>query len=83
VHALKTEDDLCSLECKQEVLQLRAANRIKFSAPEADISFAAPSTPSGALQLPEEETDKWDYKKNRYNYRHTSLSTFRWYAYFL
>ncbi|KAG0566712.1 hypothetical protein M758_7G078100 [Ceratodon purpureus] len=74
----KTEDDVCSLECKQEVLQLRAANPLKWQlATEADISFVAPSTPAGALQLPEEVTDKWDYKKNRYNYRHSSLSTFR------
>lgn len=49
---------------------------------ESDVSFRAPSTPQGALQLPEEEPDKWDYKKNRYNYRHTSLSTFRWFANF-
>ena len=31
VRALKTEDDVCSLECKQEVLQLRAANPLKVS----------------------------------------------------
>nr|XP_024385659.1 uncharacterized protein LOC112287142 isoform X2 [Physcomitrium patens] len=72
----ETEDDVCSLECKQEVLQLRTANRVKLTS-ESDVSFRAPSTPQGALQLPEEEPDKWDYKKNRYNYRHTSLSTFR------
>lgn len=80
MHALKTEDDVCSMECKGELLELQAA-RVKMTARVKDISFSAPSTPSGALQLPAEITDVWDYKKNRYNYRHTSLSTFRWYAY--
>ncbi|CAK9863057.1 unnamed protein product [Sphagnum jensenii] len=72
----ETEDDVCSLECKHELLQQQAEAHAQAAA-EAGTSFVAPVTPVGALQLPETEIDKWDYKKHRWTYRHSSLSTFR------
>jgi hypothetical protein len=72
----ETEDDVCSLECKHELLQQQAEAHAQAAA-EAGTSFVAPVTPVGALQLPEMEIDKWDYKKHRWTYRHSSLSTFR------
>lgn len=54
--------------------------RMEQVATDGEISFVAPHTPSGALQLPETDPEEWDYKKHRWTYRHSSLSTFRWYV---
>lgn len=71
----ETDDDVCSMECKCELLQLHAKERAE-KAKEARTSFVSWRRPKGALQLPEMEADTWDSAKNRWKKRGSSLSTF-------
>lgn len=71
----ETDDDVCSMECKCELLQLHAKERAE-KAKEARTSFVSWRRPKGALQLPEMEADTWQSAKNRWTKRGSSLSTF-------
>lgn len=71
----ETDDDVCSMECKCELLRLHAKERSE-KAKEARTSFVSWRKPKGALQLPEMEADTWDSAKNRWTKRGSSLSTF-------
>eukprot|EP00250_Pteridium_aquilinum_P006493 c16403_g1_i1 orf=139-1593(-) len=72
----KTEKDVCSAECKHENLRVHALECAQ-EAEERKKSFVSLTTPKGALQLPESIPDEWDYTKNRWRVRHSSLSTYK------
>ncbi|KAJ7519663.1 hypothetical protein O6H91_20G049400 [Diphasiastrum complanatum] len=72
----QTDDDVCSIECKEEVLQAEVEERAQM-AKAAESSFISLTTPKGALELPEMEPQHWDYEKLRWKNRHSSLTTYR------
>ncbi|KAI5078401.1 hypothetical protein GOP47_0006072 [Adiantum capillus-veneris] len=72
----KTEEDVCSIECKDELLQADAFMCAQ-EAKEMTSSFVSWVTPRGALQLPESRPQHWDHNKNRWENRDSSLSTFK------
>ena len=49
---------------------------------EYEKTFVSLSTPKGALELPESKPDQWDYAKNRWTTRNSSLSTYNWLIFF-
>ena len=50
---------------------------------EYEKTFVSLSTPKGALDLPESKPDQWDYAKNRWTARNSSLSTYNWLVFLL
>lgn len=70
----ETDDDICSIDCKLELLQ-----NIK---PQQGLSTASISTDSlsqeqGLLNLPEPVDDTWDYDLNCWSKRRSCLSTYK------
>eukprot|EP01018_Ginkgo_biloba_P037346 Gb_13166 [translate_table: standard] len=71
----ETDEDICSMECKCELLQLHAQEHAE-RAKQARTSFVSLTRPKGALELPELEAETWDYGKHRWTKRGSSVSTF-------
>lgn len=71
----ETDEDVCSMECKCELLQLHAKERAE-KAKEARTSFISFTRPKGGLQLPELEAETWDFEKHRWMNKGSSLSTY-------
>lgn len=71
----ETDEDVCSVECKHELLQLHAKENAQ-KAKEAKISFVSLTQPKGALQLPELEAETWDFTKHRWTTKASSLTTY-------
>ncbi|XP_057827247.1 uncharacterized protein LOC131038732 isoform X3 [Cryptomeria japonica] len=71
----ETDEDVCSMECKCELLQLYAKERAE-KAKEARTSFISYTRPKGALQLPELEAETWDLVKHQWMNKGSSLTTY-------
>ncbi|GBG75657.1 hypothetical protein CBR_g20284 [Chara braunii] len=75
----RTDDDVCSVECKNELLKELAARQEAEAAAEGSMtsSFVAPTAPRGALRLPDTEPERWDYRRHKWINRGSSLVTQR------
>ncbi|MCO5568395.1 hypothetical protein L7F22_022094 [Adiantum nelumboides] len=71
-----TEEDVCSIECKGELLKARTFMCAE-EAKETKNSFVSWITPRGAIELPESRSQVWDHAKSRWKNRDSSLSTFK------
>ncbi|KDP39858.1 hypothetical protein JCGZ_03389 [Jatropha curcas] len=68
----ETDDDICSLECKDELL--RSLAKCKQSNQKPDVPpFAAKC----ALPMPELQEDTWDYNHNRWSKKKSSLCAYK------
>ncbi|XP_076910106.1 uncharacterized protein LOC143567617 [Bidens hawaiensis] len=72
----ETDDDICSMYCKTELL-----NNLKFSqGSRSNQSLVeASSGPKFPLQVFESGGDTWDFDRNRWSTKRSSLSTYAWY----
>ncbi|XP_022758784.1 uncharacterized protein LOC111305472 [Durio zibethinus] len=70
----KTDDDICSMECKSALLQ-------SLQITEKSLSDRNPSLPSSELAsiypLPELSEDTWDYDHHRWSKKGSSLCTYK------
>ncbi|KAB1217024.1 putative ATP-dependent RNA helicase DDX59 [Morella rubra] len=69
----ETDDDICSMDCKAELLQI-----VKFDEGHSNdrIPGVSSSGLKGALPLPEFGEDVWDYNRHRWSKTRSSLCTF-------
>ncbi|XP_050230040.1 uncharacterized protein LOC126679143 [Mercurialis annua] len=69
----KTDDDICSMECKAQLLQ-----SLKLA--ESELNNQKPNVPSSrvncALPIPELGEDTWDYNRNRWARKRSNLCTY-------
>ncbi|KAA8522232.1 hypothetical protein F0562_012905 [Nyssa sinensis] len=69
----ETEDDICSMDCKAELLE-------NFKLAEGPLSNQSPVEsslgPIHALQMPEFGVDTWDYNRHRWSKMKSSLCTY-------
>lgn len=72
----ETEEDVCSMECKEELLQEHVCE-LPQDGKKLSASFVSLIPPRGALQLPESKCDLWDYEKHRWTIRSSSLLTYK------
>ncbi|KAG9452350.1 hypothetical protein H6P81_005254 [Aristolochia fimbriata] len=68
----ETNEDICSMECKNELLELQNANEV---AGRQD-SIATWSEPKTILSVPEEEEDSWDFTRNKWSKKRSNLCTY-------
>ncbi|KAJ4712764.1 DEAD-box ATP-dependent RNA helicase 41 [Melia azedarach] len=69
----ETDDDICSLECKAELLKSLKTTEESLSNQNPDVSLSACQ---GALQMAEFEKDFWDYNRNRWSKKISTLCTY-------
>ncbi|XP_050263740.1 uncharacterized protein LOC126707994 [Quercus robur] len=69
----ETDDDICSMECKAELLQILKLDKGSSSDRISDVST---SGVKGALPLPEFGEDTWDYNRHRWSKKRSSLCTY-------
>ncbi|KAM3687024.1 hypothetical protein ACB098_10G046200 [Castanea mollissima] len=69
----ETDDDICSMECKAELLQNLKLDKGSSSDQISDVST---SGVKGALPLPEFGEDTWDYNRHRWSKKRSSLCTY-------
>ncbi|XP_042054584.1 uncharacterized protein LOC121799325 [Salvia splendens] len=69
----ETDDDICSIECKAQLLQ-----KIKFQkGPQSEQLQVAPlSTRRCTLEVPESGGDTWDYDRHRWSKKISGLCTY-------
>ncbi|KAJ0106556.1 hypothetical protein Patl1_18501 [Pistacia atlantica] len=70
----ETDDDICSLECKAAVLRSLEIAEEPSIKQNPDVSS---SGNAGALQVAEFEKDFWDYNRNRWSKKRSSLCTYQ------
>ncbi|XP_031248495.1 uncharacterized protein LOC116106288 isoform X2 [Pistacia vera] len=70
----ETDDDICSLECKAAVLRSLEIAEEPSIKQNPDVSS---SGNAGALQAAEFEKDFWDYNRNRWSEKRSSLCTYQ------
>ncbi|XP_035549637.1 uncharacterized protein LOC108985328 isoform X1 [Juglans regia] len=69
----ETNDDICSLECKADLLQIHRLDK----GPSSDQNLVVSSSGhNGTLPLPEFGKDTWDYNRHCWSKRRSSLCTF-------
>eukprot|EP00252_Welwitschia_mirabilis_P026382 TRINITY_DN8663_c0_g1_i1.p1 TRINITY_DN8663_c0_g1~~TRINITY_DN8663_c0_g1_i1.p1 ORF type:complete len:484 (+),score=87.24 TRINITY_DN8663_c0_g1_i1:122-1573(+) len=77
----ETDEDVCSMECKEQLMELRAKERVQNAGehnPDGSIiSSTSLKQPNGSSLLPEFEEDSWDYEKNQWKKQGSILSTFQ------
>jgi hypothetical protein len=69
----ETDDDICSMECKAEILKILKVDKGPSSDQTSDVST---SGVKGALPLPEFGEDTWDYNRHRWSKKRSSLCTY-------
>ncbi|KAE8055932.1 hypothetical protein FH972_012740 [Carpinus fangiana] len=69
----ETNDDICSMDCKAELLQILELDKGPSSYQIPDVSS---SGLKGALPLPEFREDTWDYNRHCWSKKRSSLCTF-------
>lgn len=69
----ETNDDVCSMNCKKELLQILELDKGSSSNQIPDVSL---SSLQGALSLPEFGEDTWDYNRHRWSKKRSSLCTY-------
>ncbi|XP_020550789.1 uncharacterized protein LOC105164316 isoform X2 [Sesamum indicum] len=68
----ETNDDICSMECKAELLQ-----SIKFQQPQSGQLLVEPfSARRSTLEVPESGGNTWDYDRNRWSKKRSGLCTY-------
>ncbi|KAK2356212.1 DEAD-box ATP-dependent RNA helicase [Trifolium repens] len=69
----ETDDDVCSMECKNELLEIFKLNEGSSNDQAKDFSSAGISH---ALPAPTFSDDTWDYNRHRWSKKRSSLSTY-------
>ncbi|KAK2409759.1 DEAD-box ATP-dependent RNA helicase [Trifolium repens] len=69
----ETDDDVCSMECKNELLEIFKLNEGSSHDQAKDFSSAGISH---ALPAPVFSDDTWDYNRHRWSKKRSSLSTY-------
>ncbi|KAK6262911.1 hypothetical protein QUC31_008727 [Theobroma cacao] len=70
----KTDDDICSMECKSDLLQSLQITEKSLSNQN---SLLSSSEPTSISLLPELAEDTWDYNNHRWSKKSSSLCTYK------
>uniref|UniRef100_A0A2C9WAL5 CCHC-type domain-containing protein n=1 Tax=Manihot esculenta TaxID=3983 RepID=A0A2C9WAL5_MANES len=70
----ETDDDICSLECKDELLRSLKLAKDKLSNQKLDIPYSGPKCVSS---MPELGEDTWDYNRNCWSKKSSNLCTYK------
>lgn len=70
----ETDDDICSMDCKAELLDNLELQKAPVSIP---ISVESSSGPNGPLQISDSGGDTWDYNRHSWSAKRSSLCTYR------
>ncbi|XP_068635649.1 uncharacterized protein [Aristolochia californica] len=72
----ETNEDICSMDCKNELLELQKANEVA----SRQLSVATWTEPKITLAQPEEEEEEeegtWDFTRNKWSKKRTNLCTY-------
>ncbi|KAI5655695.1 hypothetical protein M9H77_32882 [Catharanthus roseus] len=69
----ETDDDICSMDCKSKLLQNHKLHEVSISSGIPIDSF---SKDSSFLQVPESGGNTWDYERNCWSKKRSSLCTY-------
>ncbi|XP_058764430.1 uncharacterized protein LOC131637878 [Vicia villosa] len=69
----ETDDDVCSMECKNELLEILKLNEGSYHDQAKDFSS---SRIRDAVPVPVFSDDTWDYNRHRWSKKRSSLSTY-------
>ncbi|XP_008796949.2 uncharacterized protein LOC103712249 isoform X2 [Phoenix dactylifera] len=71
----KTGDDICSIDCKTELLKLKDVPLVERTFSHKELPWQ--SGPEDVLQMPELEKDTWGYDTHEWTKKTFSLSTYK------
>ncbi|KAK6935191.1 Zinc finger, HIT-type [Dillenia turbinata] len=71
----ETDDDICSIDCKTELLKGRIVDALQKPSNEHSLVVAS-SGPKGISEIPMTGEDTWDYDRHRWSRRRSSLCTY-------
>ncbi|KAG6430784.1 hypothetical protein SASPL_108857 [Salvia splendens] len=76
----ETDDDICSMECKAQLLQRIKFQKVLLSlGPQSEQLQVAPlSTHRCTLEVPESGGDTWDHDRHRWSKKISWLCTYEW-----
>ncbi|GAB4834181.1 hypothetical protein Ancab_032446 [Ancistrocladus abbreviatus] len=72
----ETDDDICSMDCKVELLKRHTFGLHKWDSVGSGASILSPHRPSASSELPEQGEDIWDYDRNHWSKKRSSLCTY-------